>query len=645
MCDSCRNLDLEGPELSSNGQYQWVWESDTECQICQFIHDSATSIHPDLAGTEGLGAYVRLDSRQNRFYFDFFSRFVLQVYVKLDYEPEADYDQAGLATESPIDFTIRCLEECEENHDECSQPTSDLQPTRLIYCAQHADQLQLVESTDVGDVEYIALSYCWGSEGLFKTTQDNVDELKEGFDLDALPQTLRDAVEVTRQLGMEYIWIDAICIIQDNPADWEREAGRMAEVYGNARVTLAALSASTVTEGFLHLKRSPAVMTQELIDGYGGTSLLVAKEGVRTGLHPQRLDRDSPWPAVGGFDHYLDPVQTRGWCFQEEVLSRRFIGYSSREVQWMCKSSMGCQCGPRDPDSGTSLRPRPQTLTMHDDPFGFWAEMISSYSRRALTYQKDKLPAISGLARLVQQATSADYIAGVWVQDLARSLNWVARNVKDVWACPSTYRAPSFSWASLDSPVSMSTGDYLRGLVEVLDWHVEPRGQDPLGEIDAASLTVRGFVHSATLVDSDGTQEGFGYDVRIGSSARIARRYAMVRHDTELVRFQTEDSDGQQEQWSIRRAKEGEMPGEDDPRPEVTVLALCLGVDDEMGAAEFLILGQCPTDPDTWERIGSAKVTANDPQPDSEEEELEFNFDEFLNEITDEAYKTIITLV
>ncbi|CAP67763.1 uncharacterized protein PODANS_1_16490 [Podospora anserina S mat+] len=669
MCDSCRNLIPEDPEFSPGSQYRWVWESDTDCEICQFICSTATSIHPDLGSTDDLEAWVRLDERQNRFYFDFSGGYALQVYVKLgispicssssnkqlsnsnnifvDYDPDEGHDQPGLTPEDPIEFTRRCLEECEENHPECSHRTSDLQPTRLIYCAEGADQLQLVDSDDIGDVEYIALSYCWGSDGLFRTTLDNIDELREGFDLETLPQTLQDAIDVTRQLGMEHIWIDAICIIQDDTAEWEQEAGRMAEVYGNARVTLAALSASTVTEGFLHLKRNPQVVTRELAGEDGETFLLVGKEGVKSGLHPQSLDRDNPWPGVGSFDDFLDPVQTRGWCFQEQVLSRRFIGFSSREVQWLCKTTMGCQCGPLDPDSGGSLRPRPPTLTMQDDAFAFWAEMISGYSRRGLTYQKDKLPAIAGLAREIQNTTGATYVGGIWIKDLTRSLNWVAREVNDVWACPDTYRAPSFSWASLDSPISMDPEDYLTGYVEVLEYSVEPKGQDPLGEINAASLTVSGYVHSATLMDSDDTAEGFEYDVRIKSSIRIARRYAMVRHDTKLVRVQIVDADGEV-QWSIQRAREGEMPGEEEFRPQVTVLALCLGVDEANRAIEFLILAQCPSDLKTWERIGSVRVTESDPQPDSEEEEeeLEFwNFDDFLAEITDENYKTTLTLV
>ncbi|KAK0718956.1 heterokaryon incompatibility protein-domain-containing protein, partial [Apiosordaria backusii] len=656
----CRNLDPDDSNFVN--QNVWVWTLPTPsratCQVCQFIYDTVISIQPDLVSDPKISANVRLYPGQNRFYFNFFGLFCLQIYTKLgmfiSFASRTRIDSCSQTNREPpvsnanssIEFARRCLEDCQLNHPVCSQRSSRFQPSRLIYCPGTTEQLQLVETGRMADTavpaEYVALSYCWGSDGFFKTTRATTDNLKQGFGLSLLPKTLQDAVKVTQQLGNEYIWIDALCIIQDDAADWEKESGKMAEVYGNARVTIAALSAASVTEGFLHLERNSELITRTWSDECGSTKLLAAKEGVRTGLHASSLDRDNPWPEVGSLDHYFDPVQTRGWCFQEEVLSRRFIAYSRKEVQWSCRTAMGCQCGPLDSKGNNNLRPRPQTLSLYSNPFGFWAEMISSYSHRDLSFGKDKLPAISGLAREVQRVTSAKYLAGIWLHDLTMSLSWLVPRVSQIKPYPSIYRAPSFSWASIDSPVSMDAQEYLRGLVSLVSWHVDPKGQDPLGEVKQARLTVRGFVHEAILMDSTDTVDGFEFNIR------IVNRTTMVRNETDLVRFQIESPAGH-EQWSARRAKEWEE-SEDDGEwgPDVTVWALCLGVDDEFEALEFLVLGQCPTDRTKLERIGFARLNSNDPQPDSDSDDSEappFDWKEYHDEITHERHRRTITLV
>jgi len=542
--------------------------------------------------------------------------------------PQSHKPQATLtdiSSDDSFEFVLHRLQYCKRNHPQCSQRSPTFQPSRLIHCADIDGQLQLLEHDQAvpnsSPVGYVALSYCWGSLGFFKTTRTNIDQLKRGFRLSDLPKTIQDAIYVTRQLGIPYIWIDALCIVQDDTADWEKESGMMADVYSNAHVTLAALSAASVTEGFLHLNRTPVRITRILSGEDGVTTVLVAQEKIRTGLHASSLQND--WnPTLGTQDGDFDPVQKRGWCFQEETLSRRFVAYSRHEIQWSCRTELSCQCQPLDYDENP--RAIPQTWNLRDNPFRYWAEMLPSYSNRSLTFLNDKLPAISGLARQIQRITAADYVAGIWLHDLKRSLGWTLQD--DVTSCPSTYRAPSFSWASIDSPIFMATAaDPLPGIVSVVSWDVKLKGQDPFGEIKHASLTVSGFVHAATITHQPEGFEGFAYRVT------IANKTAVLEEDTHLVKFQTKDLAGRG-CWSVRRSQEEVKYSHGECDPSVTVRALCLGAGKT--AAQFLVLGLCPDDPRMLERIGSATFTA-----------AISSFEDFVRGVTRDCHRQTVTLV
>ena len=155
---------------------------------------------------------------------------------------------------------------CMKEHD-CSQslPASDnasvrkLCPKRLI-CVKLSDpdnenNIRLVSCTEPCD--YVTLSYCWGahSSPLWRTTAGNLAPRHAGFRLEALPTTLQEAVITTRRLGYEYIWIDALCIIQDSVEDWERESAEMGSIYQNSSVTIAATSSADADSQFLNERR------------------------------------------------------------------------------------------------------------------------------------------------------------------------------------------------------------------------------------------------------------------------------------------------------------------------------------------------------------------------------------------------------
>ncbi|XP_014554914.1 hypothetical protein COCVIDRAFT_82223, partial [Bipolaris victoriae FI3] len=128
---------------------------------------------------------------------------------------------------------------CGEKHPRCSPLGDRPLPTRVIDVGgKDSSRVRLVVSHGRFD-RYIALSHCWGLREPITTTKDNFDRhVKEGIEIDDLPQTFRDAVEVVRALGFQYLWIDSLCIVQQDCEDWQREAAQMPEVYANAAVTI-----------------------------------------------------------------------------------------------------------------------------------------------------------------------------------------------------------------------------------------------------------------------------------------------------------------------------------------------------------------------------------------------------------------------
>lgn len=179
----------------------------------------------------------------------------------------------------------------------------------------------------------MALSYCWGT-GRFVTTTDNtIEERKSGIRLSYLPNTLKEAILITRSLGVRYIWVDALCIIQKNEEDWNIESAKMATIYEQAYLTIAASSSSSCGKSFLRKKsiyREETLIINCLDDSGRGT-IVKARPMLRTGLHD--------W---SGKDR--DPCDMRAWTLQEKLLSTRLVSYSGDEIQWSCKTLTTCQC-------------------------------------------------------------------------------------------------------------------------------------------------------------------------------------------------------------------------------------------------------------------------------------------------------------
>lgn len=348
-------------------------------------------------------------------------------------------------------------------------------PTRVL----DVETLRLYEPAYHERGRYCSLSHCWGKNPIIQTLRSSVSaHIRRGVPWEKLSRTFQEAVMVTRELGIRYLWIDSLGIIQDDSDDWEREAGLMADVYSNAYITIAATASA---------------------DGNGGLFRPHMEwEDENTGLRARWID--------GHDDHVVDssvpqlvnkraiyeplPLLGRGWCLQERMLSSRVLHFRHNSVTLECKAGGFCECG----ETGF-FKIKQIAFVQRTRPylFGAWTSLMREYSTLALTKSSDKLVAIMGLARTVGRLyglDDTDYVAGMWRQTITMELLWFTQTPGATLA--AEYRAPSWSWAALDVPVLwfcplMNSND-LTWYYTVSQVHCKRAGNDPLGPVRSGEL-------------------------------------------------------------------------------------------------------------------------------------------------------------
>ncbi|PVH92459.1 HET-domain-containing protein, partial [Periconia macrospinosa] len=222
------------------------------------------------------------------------------------------------------------LKKCEKGHPKCSQHGVHGQPSRLLQIDTSARsnfaRLTTLSTTSV-PVRYAALSHCWGlPDSVFSTTTSNLKQLHSSIPMEQLPKNFLDAIQITKALGLTYLWIDSLCIVQDSPTDWAIESAKMNVVYLNAVVTIAASSSNDAHGGcFLNLQHPPSLRLRLPISNTG------SNVGQRVLKGTLRSTYASPFTVSDS------PINKRGWVFQEMVLSSRVLHFTEEQVYWQCR--------------------------------------------------------------------------------------------------------------------------------------------------------------------------------------------------------------------------------------------------------------------------------------------------------------------
>jgi hypothetical protein len=213
------------------------------------------------------------------------------------------------------------LQDC-QNHPTCNPPQT-LLPSRVIDVGEvNSPKVHLWEPVPEGTVgQYVSLSYCWGTPLSFTTTRATMEERKAGITIIDMPATYQDIVRLTRELGLRYLWVDSLCICQDEVADWERESGRMLSIYSNAFLTVAAARAKDISEGFLNSRTTRSFIELD----YTRSEICGKALAFNLPLREELIKED-----------YLtlphEPLSERAWGLQERVLSHRIMIYGSDQM-------------------------------------------------------------------------------------------------------------------------------------------------------------------------------------------------------------------------------------------------------------------------------------------------------------------------
>lgn len=368
------------------------------------------------------------------------------------------------------------LEDCQQHHQQCRANDPKL-PRRILDVSR--TNVFLVE--DVKFAAYTALSYKIGGTTLFTTTAATLKDRKAGFLIEQLPKTVRDAIWWTRTLGLSYIWIDSLCILQDSLTDWEVELSTMADIYHNATVVIAAGASENASQGCLPVQSKLAKIPCQPAPGVA--------------ILPD-FERDR-------WIHFKGALDTRAWTFQEVQLATRVLRVGGEELSWQCRKCKRRENMPMEEHDhnvqayGFALGSRALDARniMKQDMFRTWYVLARDFNSRDISFTADRLPAFSGMAKLFQDELQATYVCGIWKEDIHRGLLWRSTHMGFF----TTYRAPSWSWVAVEGNQLAWAWELLRAtgdewLFEIHEVRVFVPGQNPFGRVTGGRLVLSGFV-------------------------------------------------------------------------------------------------------------------------------------------------------
>lgn len=420
--------------------------------------------------------------------------------------------------------TNQCLNSCSHK----ALVSGTFVPSRLIDL--RGGSLRIVEAQDAErehaqDMRYSTLSYCWGNreEGLsqLRLTKNNAPQLQSGFSFDAMSPVQQDAVLVSRALRIPYLWIDALCILQGDTADWERESSMMHKIYSGSLLTICNIKTGSCQQSFRSRE-------QQLTIPFDTLTSSEASECFRVGPSfkteaPVRVSAEDTWTRL---EFESTQWVTRAWTFQEAAMSTRMILFADSGIYYNCSAGLVWEY---DRVIGEPLRFSVSSILecgSKAEIYKRWnLDIATQFSGRQATYLTDSLPALSGLAQIFAPVLEDEYVAGLWKGDLLTGLFWklkgsLASSLDKLLASfDGLYVGPSWSWIgrAIDTgnyvgqvrsfgpglcplyPRKSTTTVVLHQQCDVLEATSMPLGSDRFGRIGSATLLITGRVYPLSL--------------------------------------------------------------------------------------------------------------------------------------------------
>jgi hypothetical protein len=423
-----------------------------------------------------------------------------------------------LSSEGTIELMKTWHTNCLSCHDQCSRGLGNAikfqLPTRLLDVGCSGSQtcrLRLTSSESLGSISegYLTLSHRWNESKFLTLNSSSMDRLLKGIPISTLPRCFQDTVSLAHIFRIRYLWIDSICIKQDSEEDWLEEAPKMKDVYGGAVINIVAGHSTGPEDSVFHTEDRPfaqsVVIRSEWIDEDPTDHVIWNHANVKQ-------------------DFEKAPLTRRGWVFQERMLAPRILQFGKTQVYWSCSALFACESLPHgalSPEGeavtyGTNLKElKPLVsgalpLPGPDDLADLWFCVVLGYSGCELTFSRDKLVALSGVAQLFRQVTGDRYLAGLWRSSMTVFLCWRRLNSDGNPAKPRPeYCAPTWSWASIDGQVDLLANEraydntfWFQELVEVVDAHVTPLHGDSTASVKDGFIRVRGKLYSFLILSN-----------------------------------------------------------------------------------------------------------------------------------------------
>lgn len=388
-------------------------------------------------------------------------------------------------------------------------------PTRVIDTGNEGDPPRLIITDPDMNEKYVALSYCWGpATDTFTLNNHTMKEMLNGIDETQLVAAHCDTIALSRHLGIRYIWIDALCIVQGDKQDWERESKLMARVYGNAALTIIAGRSGDARHSFIANQYKQLAPCCEFPLGDNGLGI------VRVGLLRSKE---------------YGITETRGWCCQEKRLSRRVVLFGEEQLLFFCRTSNYTEDYINHNGKTVSLYGLLNATDGHpqlrkDRLLEHWDNIVMDFSKRQLSNPHDIFAALASITAPISEALQSRYLAGIWEFDLIRGLLWrpgyrvtkflgpATRPLPTRFAPAPVIRAPSWSWAAIQGAVKtvplqqfrrMKMKDHsgrllVRPMPQNSDkWTADTRcGADKL-HMPSCQLQILGYIQEAMILSTN----------------------------------------------------------------------------------------------------------------------------------------------
>jgi Heterokaryon incompatibility protein (HET) len=394
------------------------------------------------------------------------------------FSPKAPLSYGRILDENWIDVSIgrHWLTDCETKHSaECSNHGWDVAMKkpgflRVIDVKQNC----IVEAPNPRSCRFVALSYVWGGAGTLKLESSNMNSLMQSGGLlkhwGKLPRTIKDAIEVVRQIGERHLWVDALCILQEKTEEALEQIATMDRVYGGALVTIVAADSPNADSGL------PGVRRQAL---FNKTFDDILEKGTPRHVFQPRADMERGIQVIAPFNCGQDISPSvwsqRAWTFQEKILSKRLIIFSGNEITWYCRKMVCREDMPvvgsgYDPPHFDWLELKPQFFATNTDghprdgyiettrygttnlvrsaTFAEYCKLIEQYTCRKFTYDSDILRAFSGLSNIFRACFGSNLIYGLPEKLFDIALLWRPVQQLVPRSQPGSQDIfPSWSWA------------------------------------------------------------------------------------------------------------------------------------------------------------------------------------------------------